>query len=368
MVCACVALSFAPSKVQAQPTGQPGATQQVVALLPFRGSATQDLLDDADAAVRSALQSRGVRVFDRTAVNAMLGVDAPRDAQNVAGFGRNMGATHVISATVQPLSGQYNLTLVLTEVATARTATQSANIGDDNHQQAIGEMLRALFDPAALGPPPVDPEEERRRLEAERQRAEAERLRQEALQQSEAERRRREQANQQQQWERDHPTRSYAAGGDFALGVTLQPGVLLSETRAVPAGTTLSSPSSFALGLRAEGAYVLRAVAGLEVLGALLLTTTPTTALGIGGGAQFTFPSESRGHWRATAGATLGLFQGLSGARSTTVWVSAYARAQYELSSTLALIAGVSLDIAPGGNGGITALSATVGARVRIGN
>ncbi len=145
----------------------------------------------------------------------------------------------------------------------------------------------------------------------------------------------------------------------------------MSGTRSAPAaprpGAQLSDPSSLALMLRAEGAYALRAVSGLEIAGALMLMTSPTTAMGFGAGAQYTYPSTSRGRFRGTAGALLGLFQGFSGARITTVWLEPYVRAQYDFTPSIAATAGVALDLAPGDNGGVVTLSVTAGVRFRLG-
>ena len=120
------ALTLAPSRARAQTGSTNAMSTRVVVVLPFRGAATQDLLDDAEAVVRNALMARGARVPDRTAVRSMLGVDAPRDATSMAGFGRSMSATHVLVGEVQPLSGQYNLTLTVVEVTSGRAASRTA--------------------------------------------------------------------------------------------------------------------------------------------------------------------------------------------------------------------------------------------------
>lgn len=373
-----LALALSSSAALAQPTppaAQPApatpAAQPVVVVLPFTGNATQDLIDDASAVVRNALLARGARVPDRAAVATMLGVDAPRDAQSIAGFGRNMGATQVITGAVRPLSGQYDLTLTLTDVSSARQATRQGNVGGDNPGEAVAVMVAALFDPAALGPAPVDPEEERRRAEEAARRAEEERRRAEEQRRNAAEEQRRAEEARQRAWDAANPTRSYSDGGPWAIGLGLQLGGLVSGTRAAPAaprpGAQLSEPSSLALMLRAEGAYALRAVSGLEIAGALMLMTSPTTAMSLGAGAQYTYPSTSRGRFRGTAGALIGLFQGFSGARITTVWIEPYVRAQYDFTPSIAATAGVALDLAPGDNGGVVTLAVTAGVRFRLG-
>ncbi len=351
-----------PAPSQPPPASQP-SQQLVVVVLPFEGNATQDLIDDAEAAVRNALLSRGARVPERSAVMGSMGVDAPRDPRSAAGFGRVMSATHVLMGRVRPLSGQYSLALTLVEVPGARNAQREANVGGDDADVEVRGLLTALFDPTAMGPAPLDPDEERRRQEAETRRQAEERARAEQARRDEAARRARAE-------EAAHPLRSFREGGPLSFSAGLQLGGLLSGTRAAPSnvisGAAPSDPSSFALMLRGEGAWAIAAVPGLEVHGALLLMTTPTSAFGLGGGAQFTFPATSRGRLRATAGATVGLFQGLSGARITTLWFEPWVRAQYEFTPTLAAVAGLSLDVAPGDNGGITALSFAAGVRFRV--
>lgn len=355
----CLALAFAPSlaAAQTQPVAQPLA-QRTVVVLPFRGRATQDRVDEAERAVRAVLSSQGARVPDATAVRMNLGVDVPRDAQSVAGFGRTLGATHVLSGEVSPLAGQYNLTLTLTEVSSARVATRHENVGEDDAGTVLAAMVTALFDPAALGPAPVDPEEARRRAEAEARRQEEERRRAEAQRRQEEDRRRREEAERQRRWELENPERRFDQGGPVGIGVGLHLGGHFS-------GRLGASSTVFLL--RLESSYAISAVRGLEVLAAAMFMTTPSTALGIGGGAQFTFPARARGRFRWTGGVVLGLFQGLSGAQLTTVWVEPFVRAEFHASSAVSIFLGASLDAAPGENGGITALTAAAGVRLRVG-
>jgi hypothetical protein len=98
-----------------------------------------------------------------------------------------------------------------------------------------------------------------------------------------------------------------------------------------------------------------------------MILTTPTTAVGIGAGAQYTFPSSGRLPLRGTAGVLLGVWQGASGARATTLWFNPYVRAEWGFTPTVAAFAGISLDVAPADNGGVTALGFMAGARFRLG-
>lgn len=351
------ALARAQTQPAAQPAGQPLA-QRTVVVLPFRGRATQDRVDEAERAVRAVLASQGARVPDAAAVRASMGVDAPRDAQSVAGFGRVLAGTHVISGEVQPFAGQYNLTLTLTEVASARVATQQVNVGDGDAGAVIAQAITALFDPAALGPAPVDPEEERRRREAEQRRQEDERRRTEEQRRQEEARRRAAEAERQRRYELENPERRFDQGGPVGIGAALHVGGHFSGR---------PGASSTAFLLRLEGSYAITAVPGLEVVAAAMFMTTPSTALGLGGGAQFTFPARSRGRFRGTGGVVLGLFQGLSGAQITTAWIEPFARAEFHATSTLSIFAGLSLEAAPGDNGGLTAVTGLAGVRLRVG-
>jgi hypothetical protein len=63
----------------------------------------------------------------------------------------------------------------------------------------------------------------------------------------------------------------------------------------------------------------------------------------------------------------LGLFQGLSGAQITTAWVEPYVRAEFHATGSVAIFAGLSLDAAPGDNGGLVALTGAAGVRLRVG-
>jgi hypothetical protein len=330
-----------------------------VAVLPFTGRATQDLLLDAENGVRGVLTARGSTVPDRVAVGMMLGVSAPSDPQSIVGFGRALRATHVLTGSVTPLTGQYNLTLTLYDVANGRSARQEGNVGDDNAREVVTQMVTALFDPASMGPPPVDPEEQRRQ-EEERRRQEEQCRQEEARRREEEARRRRDAFN------RDNPERRIDDAGPVGLGAGLTFGGVLSGSDVSGNGLPRNR-SSFASALRVEVSYALRGVAGLELTGNALWMFAPSTALGLGAGAQYTFPAVTRGRFRGTAGALIGLFQGISGAQITTVWFEPFARFEVSITPAATAYAGLTLDVAPGDNGGVTALSALLGVRFRLG-
>lgn len=365
-----LALCVAPSLAAAQ---QPGAGQMVV-VLPFSGRATQDVLTEAEDAVRAALLSRGAQAPDRATVNQALGVTPPTDAANVVAFARGMGGTHAVTGVVTPLAGQFNLALTLYEVSSGRSARREANVGH-GEQPAVDALMGQLFAPDALGaapPTPVDPEAARR-AEEERRRAEEQRRADEARRAEEARRQAATAAQRAREaYERAHPLRSFDAGGPIALGARLTIGAVLSGTResatVPPGGTQPPEPTSLAAALRLEGGYAIRAVPGLEVYGGVMVSMSPSSALGFGAGAEFTFPARSRLGLRATAGVLVGLFQGLSGARITSAWLAPHVRAEYALSQAVAVNAGLELDVVPGSDGGFTALSALVGVRFRMGD
>lgn len=361
---------LAPSTASAQTPAQ-NAASRVVVLLPFEGSATQDLVADAEATVRGALIARGARLPDRAAINLGLGLSPPSDTAALARAAQGMGATQVIRATLRPLTGQYNLSLTLVDAASGRTATREESIPAEGSGEVVGRMLDALLDPANWSAPPVDPaiarEAEARRL------AEEEAARQRQATEAEAARRRAEEEARRlrEAEERAHPVRGYADGGPFSAGLSLVAGGRLSGVRQ-PSGMVLSGnapaeASSAAVALRAEGSYAIGAVPGLEAAAALMILTTPTTAVGLGAGAQFTFPSSGRLPLRGTAGLLLGLWQGVSGARATTLWLNPYVRAEWGFSPMVQAFIGLSLDVAPADNGGLTALGVMAGVRFRFG-
>jgi hypothetical protein len=366
MVCA------VPSRAAAQTIGiNAPTTQRVVLLLPFEGTATPDLLADAEATVRGALLARGARLPDRAAINLGLGLTPPTDSTALARAVLGMGATQLIRASLRPLAGQYNLALTLIDAASVRTVTREESIPNEGAGDVIGRMLDALLDPANWSAPAVDPAiareaEERRRAEAEatrqRQATEAEAARQRGA--DDARRQREADASA-------HPLRGYADGGPFSLGMSLVAGGRLSDVRQ-PSGMVLSgnapaAASGAAVALRAEGTYAISAVPGFEAAAAVMILTTPTSALGLGAGAQFTFPSSGRLPLRGSAGVLLGLWQGISGARATTLWLNPYVRAEWGFTPTVQAFLGLSLDVAPAENGGVTAFGVMAGVRFRLG-
>ena len=75
------------------------------------------MLHEAEDGVRNGLLARGTPGPDRTTVTNALGVSPPTDSAGTLAFGRSMGATHVLTGRVTPLTGQYNLELHLYDVA-----------------------------------------------------------------------------------------------------------------------------------------------------------------------------------------------------------------------------------------------------------
>ena len=349
----------------------PPTTQRVVLLLPFEGTATPDLLADAEATVRGVLLARGTRLPDRAAINLGLGLTPPTDSTALARAVLGMGATQLIRASLRPLAGQYNLALTLIDAASVRTVTREESIPNEGAGDVIGRMLDALLDPANWSAPAVDPaiarEAEARRL------AEAEATRQRQATEAEAARQRgADDARRQREADASaHPVRGYADGGPVSLGMSLVAGGRLSDVRQ-PSGVVLSgnapaAASGAAVALRAEGTYAISAVPGLEAAAAVMILTTPTSALGLGAGAQFTFPSSGRLPLRGSAGVLLGLWQGISGARATTLWLNPYVRAEWGFTPTVQAFLGLSLDVAPAENGGVTAFGVMAGVRFRLG-
>lgn len=354
----------------AQPAASPVAGR-VVAVVPFTGGATAELNANIEAAVRGALLARGASVPSRDAVMVGIGMTAPTDALGWARVGRGMSASDVIRGEVRPLAGQFNLTLTRYESASGRAATAARNVGEGEVGDDINAMVDALYDPANLGPAPEDPDARAREEEARRQREAEERRRAEEAQRDAAARAAEAERRRQEQYAREHPVALFDQGGPFAVGASLTFGGLLSGVREAPSTVITGNPpeaaSSFAMALRVDGAYSIRAVRGLEVVAQLGLLVSPTTAVMLGAGAQFTFPASARLPLRGVGGFVIGLFQGATGARATTVWLSPYARAEWAFSQRVSAFAGVSLDVAPAGEGGVTTLGFTAGARFRFG-
>ncbi|MFO0627760.1 MAG: hypothetical protein U0325_19280 [Polyangiales bacterium] len=373
----CLALGLAllpaalPATAFAQTPAPPSLPGQgvTVALQDFTGNASDGYLQGVAGVVRGSLVARGSSVATRTQVNEAIGVSPPSSLLDLARRVGQANISHLLQGEVRLLSGQYTLTLTLIEGNTGRSARQERIVHEDDAGPTIASMLDALFAPNAMGPAPEDPEARRRAEEEARQRAEAE-----ARRAAEEEARRRAATPPPATPATPAPpaeSRAYDARGPLSLGLALMPGGRISNGRAAPTNlvsrSAPSEPGSAAFLLRAEVGYAIRAVRGLEVVGALGFMTTPSTALFVGGGAQFTFPAAARLPLRGTAGVALGLFQGFSGARVTTLWLNPFVRAEYTFgNSPVAAFAGLSFDIAPAGDGGVTTLTAMLGARVRI--
>lgn len=115
-VCPGVALAqSAPSTA----SSAPNAVSVLVVQMPFTGDASPDLLQIAEDSTRNAVLARGATGPDRSTVRSALAVSAPSDTAGIVAFGRSMGATHVLTGRVTPLTGQYNLELHLYDVATS---------------------------------------------------------------------------------------------------------------------------------------------------------------------------------------------------------------------------------------------------------
>jgi hypothetical protein len=360
---ACVATSVS-SRAFAQsaaPESQP-AQAVVVVQLPFAGEATQDLLTIAEDATRNAVLARGATGPDRTAVRNALATTPVRDndTASIVAFGRSMGATHVITGRVMPLAGQYNLELHLYEVATSRVATQSRNLGDGDEGTVIPEMLAALWAPGALQLAPEDrarlDAEQRARDDAERHaREEAERrARDEAAQRQRDEEARRQRANQRRIY-------TLSEGGPWSLGAGAVFGGRFTPVNRPPGAPPAES---FLAALRLEGAYAVLPRFGLEAGLTAQLIFTPTSAFGIGATGRFWFPWRAYLPIHAGIGVTVGLFQGLTGARATSAFLSFDLRGEWDVTPHVGLWAAAVLDSIPGLYGSIAGM---VGLRIHFG-
>lgn len=338
---------------------QPSAPPLVVQM-PFEGTASPDLLQIAEDATRSALLARGAIGPDRTTVRNAAAATPPTDTASLVAFGRSMSATHVLTGRVVPLAGQYNLELRLYEVATSRMATQSRNLGDGEESTVIPGMLAALWAPDAMQLSPEDrarlEAEQRARTEAERQaRAEAERrAREEAAQRARAEAERQRRLN-------DRHVYTLSEGGPWSLG-----GGLVFGGRVSPVNRPAGAPPAAVLlaALRLEGAYAVLPRYGLEVGLSTQLIFSPTSAFAIGATGRFWFPWRAYVPVHAGVGVTAGIFQGLTGARGTSAWLSFELRGEYDVTKNFGVWAALVFDSIPGQYG---SLAGAAGIRVHFG-
>jgi hypothetical protein len=348
------------------PTAQAQSAQLVVAF-PFDGNATDELLDTAYLAARAALVARGVTVPERSTVRQALPVAPPTDTNGIVAFGRSMGGTHVLVGHVTPLTGQYNLVLVLYDVSTSRSARVSENVGLQEETEQVAQMITRLFAPGAMQASP----EELARIEAER-------VRQEEARRAAEEARRREEESRRQTEQRareEEARRRAAAERERALAQRFAGGGVISASLAVQAGGRLTAPvgtrppgapapTGLAAAFRAEGLYALAPGVGFELGGTLGVTSSPSVALLVGPVARINLPTRGAIPLRASAGVALGVYASTSGNQVATFWGALDARAEYDIVPAFSIFAGAVLDFAPGA---LTTLSGTAGVRLHFG-
>ncbi len=345
------------STASAPPTVAPAPV--LLIQLPFGGQMTDDLRDDVETGVRSALLTRGTTGPDRTTVRNAMGVAAPQGTEAIVAFGRSMGGTHVLTGIVRPLTGQFNLTLRLYEVATSQMAETQRNIGGGEEGTALPQMLEALFAPNAMQLSPearARAEEERRRQEEERRRAEEARRREEEARRAEEARRREEEARRRadearrrrEEADRNRRVYRFAEGGPLWLGGGMVIGARLSDVPP-PSGVTMPrARSSVVGGFRIEGGWSFPTpVIGIQVglsFGALM--SEVIDAITLGPTVRIALPAAAFIPLRASAGVSLGLFQGVSGGHRTGFWFSGDVRAEFDPIPQLSIYAGIAVDYA----------------------
>jgi hypothetical protein len=348
------------------PSAQAQSAQLVVAF-PFDGNATDELLDTAYLAARAALVARGATVPERSTVRQALPVAPPTDTNGIVAFGRSMGGTHVLVGHVTPLTGQYNLVLVLYDVSTSRSARVSENVGLQEETEQVAQMIARLFAPGAMQASP----EELARIEAER-------VRQEEARRAAEEARRREEESRRQTEQRareEEARRRAAADRERALAQRFAGGGVVSASLAVQAGGRLTAPvgtrpagapapTGLAAAFRAEGLYALAPGVGFELGGTLGVTSSPSVAVVVGPVARINLPTRGAIPLRASAGVALGVYASTSGNQVATFWGALDARAEYDIVPAFSIFAGAVLDFAPGA---LTTLSGTAGVRLHFG-
>lgn len=354
------------SAQSAAPSGAPSAQSVLLVQMPFDGDATPDLLQIAEDSTRNALLARGSQGPDRSTVRSALPASTPADTAGLVAFGRSMGATHVLTGRVAPLSGQYNLELHLYDVATSRMATQQRNLGDGEEATVLPQMLAALFAPGAMQPSPEEQaraEAERRAREAQaaqRVRDEADRRAREARARADEAQRRREEAERNRRVYRLDEGGPWSLGGALEIGGRFTP-VTLPNGHPPPAGHA-GSPLLFAI--RVEGLYAALPAYGLEAGATAGLVFAPTSAFAAGATGRFWLPFRAYVPLRAGIGITAGIFQGITGARATTAWLSFDLRGEYDVSANVSLWAAAVIDSVPGLFGSLAGLA---GVRVHFG-
>ncbi len=364
IACVVTLCPFAAIAQSAAPSSAPSAQSVLLVQMPFTGDAMPDLLQIAEDSTRNALLARGSQGPDRSTVRGALPVSAPTDTAGFVAFGRSMGGTHVLTGRVAPLAGQYNLELHLYDVATSRMASQQRNIGDGEETTVIPQMLEALFAPGAMQPSP----EEQARAEAERRAREEEaarRVREEAARREREERARVDEARRRrEEAERNRRIYRLDEGGPWSVGAGLQLGGRFTPV-VLPNGLPAArAPSPLLFAVRIEGLYGALPAYGLEVGATASLVFAPTSAFAIGATGRFWFPWRAYVPARGGIGVTAGLFQGITGARATSGWLSFDLRGEYDVSPVATLWAAAVIDSVPGLFGSFAGL---VGVRFHAG-
>jgi len=347
------------ASASAQQNVPPGT---LVVQLPFSGEADADLLRTAEDAARSALLARGAQGPDRSTVARALAGDAPpTEPERIRAFARTMGATHVLTGSVRPLAGQYNLTLTLYEANGAGSAQNVANMGDGDEGTVVPGMLDGLFAPGAMqaAANAAARAQAERDAAVARQAAEEARVAEEARTSEERELLARDRARREREArEREARMYAFAEGGSLALGGAVEVGGRIT------AGPTRSMVAPVLAAVRLEGHYAVLPAYGLELGGLVVIDGWPTQAFAAAASARWSAPFRALVPVRGTLGASFGFFQGLTGSRGTAPFVSLELRAEYDAVPTVSFFVGGALDSAVGVFGGLGIVG---GVRVRLG-
>ena len=295
------------------------ARAERVVLFPVTGNADQDVLDEAEDALESAIRRVG---HGRALTPGGVAASAPTTSAQMEGIAASAQARYVVVPSLEPMPGQYRLHLIVGH--DGRVEELLVNVARAEEAARLDDVLRSMLRPEGLGDDAlrlsgVETEDERARREAEERarreaeagaasEAEAARLEQErraaeaeaARRAEEEAQRAREAAEQARQEEEARRAREASAwenrpqlGSDgptvVMLGVLGGGLVPVGTSGPQPSGGTVRPPSGAlaVAAIQARVGHALSGTGGLELRGGLDVLVGGTSGLGIVVGASY---------------------------------------------------------------------------------
>jgi len=281
------------------------ASADAVALLALGGRADQERLEATEQVMAELLREQGHRLAAPSAAS----VDHPPTSAQLEQVAEDSRAIYVITAEVEPMRGQYRLSIHVYYRPAGRLEELVVTVLEDEERARLADVLRSMVRREGLGEDAlrlteeIDPEdraqreaEEQARREAEEQaRREAEeqaRLEEEERARREAEEQARREAEEQARREAEAEREAAEAwdarvpyGADAPWMIQLQVGGRYAATLgSLPAGAQ-GGGGLFDAGLRLGRSF--EGVDGFELRGGLDFATGTYTALGIHVGASW---------------------------------------------------------------------------------